>query len=219
MKKILVILLFAAASLVAAPKAIIFDFGGVLTGEQKRGVVVDFIRGSLQISQEEYEAACLVKRLFIIEGGSDGEFWCLFAETKGICLEPGWNDSFQAVLKEAIGVNPQMFALVEELKEKEISVGLLSNIDERLANLIRGFGLYDLFDPCLLSCEIGVEKPDQKAYWYLLKKLEIPAEEVVFIDDRLENIEAAKQVGLDAILFESEERLREELSQRGVFVS
>lgn len=221
MKKFLLVFLFAAASLIAVPKAIIFDFGGVLTvtGEPNRKAVADFIRDSVQLSQEEFEAANLVKRLFLKEGGTDEAFWRSLAESRAIYLAPDWDSSFRAVLKESIGVNPQMFALVEELKAEEIPVGMLSNIDDRLARFVRGFGLYDLFDPCLLSCEIGFEKPDERAYLHLLERLELPAEDVVFIDDRLENVEAAKQVGLDAILFDSEEGLREELAQRGVLVS
>jgi HAD superfamily hydrolase (TIGR01509 family) len=107
-----------------------------------------------------------------------------------------------------------MYTLVNQLKEQKIPVGLLSNIDERLSKLIRDFGLYEPFNPCLLSCEIGIEKPDLKAYEFLLTQLKLPAEEIVFIDDRPENIEAAKAVGLDAILFESELQLRGELAKR-----
>lgn len=108
-----------------------------------------------------------------------------------------------------------MYALVDQLKEQQIPVALLSNIDERLSKLIRDFGLYEPFEPCLLSCEIGVEKPDLKAYELLVKTLNLPAKDVVFIDDRPENVEAAKTIGLDAILFESEQQLRNELNIRG----
>ena len=118
-------------------------------------------------------------------------------------------------MKDAIGVNPEMYVLVDQLKAQQIPVALLSNIDDRLSNLIRDFGFYEPFEPCLLSCEIGVEKPDLKAYELLLKTLNLPAKDVVFIDDRPENVEAAKTLGLDAILFKSEQQLRNELRTRG----
>jgi putative hydrolase of the HAD superfamily len=93
---------------------------------------------------------------------------------------------------------------------------MLSNIDDRYTKLIRDFGFYKPFEPCLLSCEMGLEKPDPKAYELLLKTINLPAEEIVFIDDKEENVEAAKAMGIDAILFTSEPQLRGELNKRGV---
>ena len=62
-----------------------------------------------------------------------------------------------------------------------------------------------------------MEKPDPKIYEVLIKELNMPANEIVFIDDKLENVQAAKQAGLDAILFESQPQLRAELETRGVW--
>lgn len=72
--------------------------------------------------------------------------------------------------------------------------------------------------PCLLSCEIGVEKPDPMAFELLLKELNLAASQIVFIDDKCENVEAAKMLGLDAILFESEEQLRKDLASRKLYL-
>lgn len=44
--------------------------------------------------------------------------------------------------------------------------------------------------------------------------MNLPASEIVFIDDKAENVEAAKKIGIDAIVFESSEQLRTELLQR-----
>jgi putative hydrolase of the HAD superfamily len=218
MKKILFSLIastLTATSLIAAPQAIVFDFGGVLTGEPNREAVITFIRQSFHFSAEEFEKVNQEKRLAVKQGKTDEEFWIVYAKNKGIKLPANWSASFKSVIKDAIGVNPEMYALVDQLKEQQIPVALLSNIDERLSKLIRDFGLYEPFEPCLLSCEIGIEKPDLKAYELLLKRLNLPAKNVVFIDDRPENVEAAKKIGLDAILFESEQQLRTDLGTRG----
>ncbi len=208
--------LLTATSLIATPQAVVFDFGGVLTGEPNREAVVNFIQNSFHFSKEEFEKVNLEKRQAVKQGKTDEEFWISYAKTKGIKLPSDWGESFRSVMKDAIGVNPQMYILVNQLKEQHIPVALLSNIDERLSKLIRDFGLYEPFTPCLLSYEIGIEKPDLKAYEFLLTELNLPAKEVLFIDDRPENIEAAKAAGLDAILFHSEQQLRGELSKRGV---
>ena len=207
--------ILTATFLMAAPQAIVFDFGGVLTGEPNREAVITFICQSFHFSAEEFEKINQEKRLAVKQGKTDEEFWMTYAKNTGIELSANWSASFRAVMKDAIGVNPEMYALVDQLKEQQIPVALLSNIDERLAKLIRDFGLYEPFEPCLLSCEIGLEKPDLKAYELLVKTLNLPAKDVVFIDDRPENVEAAKTIGLDAILFESEQQLKTDLITRG----
>lgn len=207
---------FTTAFLISAPQAIVFDFGGVMTGEPNREAVITFIRQSFHFSADEFEKVNQEKRLAVKQGKTDEEFWISYAKNKGIKLPNNWTTSFRSVMKDAIGINPEMYALVDQLKEQKIPVALLSNIDERLSKLIRDFGLYDPFNPCLLSCEIGIEKPDLKAYELLLTKLNLQAKEVIFVDDRPENIESAKTIGLDVILFESEQQLRNELSRRGV---
>ena len=131
-------------------------------------------------------------------------------------LEPAIMDRFSTVptLKESVGADPNMYVLIDQLKESGIRVGMLSNIDDRYTKLIRDFGFYEPFEPCLLSCEMGLEKPDLKAYELLIETMNLPASEIVFIDDKAENVEAAKKIGIDAIVFESSEQLRTELLQR-----
>jgi HAD superfamily hydrolase (TIGR01509 family) len=217
MKKITTILMsifLTTLSLFAAPQAVVFDFGGVMTGEPNKEAVVQFLRSTFALSKAEFEKINLEKREAVKAGKSDEEFWLQFAKENGITLPANWSLGFKAVMKEAIGINPEMYILVAELRAKQIPVALLSNIDTRLAKLIREFGLYEPFEPCLLSCEIGIEKPDLKAYEILLSQLNFPAKDIIFIDDRQENIDAANQVGLDAILFQSVTQLRRELMKK-----
>jgi putative hydrolase of the HAD superfamily len=216
MKKMMISLLTACATLSAAPEAIVFDFGGVMTKEPNREAVVQFLCKSFALSPQEFEAVNQEKRKAIKTGKRDQDFWLEYARQKNISLPKGWEDSFNHVMKDAIGVNHEMYDLVLELKGKGIPVALLSNIDDRLARIIREFNLYAPFDPCLLSCEIGLEKPDPKIYEFLLKEMELPASSIIFIDDRAENIEAAQKLGFDAILFTSQNQLQKELKKRGL---
>lgn len=218
MKKIIFSLIatLSTALLAANPQAIVFDFGGVMTGEPNRDAVISFIKESFHFSEIDFEKINIEKRTAVKKGMTDEEFWIAYAQNNGIQLPSNWSESFKLVMKNAIGINQNMYDLVEELQQLKIPIALLSNIDERLSKLIREFGLYQPFNPCLLSCEIGIEKPDPKAFEILLKQLNLSAAEVIFIDDRNENIEAAKKLGLDAILFESEQQLREELAIREI---
>ncbi len=215
MKKTLLLLLTATASLLAAPQAVVFDWGNVLATPD-RSIVVDFMCDTFQLSKPEFEQLNLEKQRAVESGRSDIDFWLQLAAERGIRLRHDWPHTYTSILKASVGANPEMYALVQELKNREIRVGLLSNINDRYVKLIRDFGLYQLFDPCLLSCEIGLNKPDPKAYEALLRAINLPPQEVLFIDDKLENVEAAKQMGIDALLFQSAAQVRMELEKKGL---
>ena len=204
---------FVAGTLVAAPQAVVFDWGNVI-GFNDRSLVVNFMCDSFHFSESEFESANLEKRKAMKAGKSDVGFWLEFAKRKEIQLSNDWAQRYTEILKESVGADPGMYVLIDELKDSGICIGMLSNIDDRNTKLIRDFGFYKPFEPCLLSCEMGLEKPDPKAYELLLKTIKLPAEEIVFIDDKAENVEAAKKMGIDAIQFKSLDQLRKELSQR-----
>jgi epoxide hydrolase-like predicted phosphatase len=214
--KLLIIFVLTTSSLMAVPQAVVFDFGGVMTGKSNRDKVVHFLCNTFNLSEKEFKKAHTLKREAIKNGMTDAEFWTDFAEKKGIFLPKNFSSQLKKVMKEAININPKMFSLVDELKQKKITVGMLSNIDKRLANFVSEFGFYKPFSPCLLSCDIGVEKPNLKAYKILLQTLNLDPEKVVFIDDKIENVTAAKKLGIDAFLFQSTKQTRKELEDRGL---
>jgi putative hydrolase of the HAD superfamily len=213
-KKSLFILFALSSTLAAAPQAVVFDFGGVMTTESDREKVVQFLCASCQLSPKEFAQANRLKHRAIKEGKTDAEFWMQYAKEKKIALPSDWETSLNAVMKESIAANPEMYALVDTLKQKGLPVAMLSNIDDRLAKLIRGFGMYEPFSPCLLSCELGLEKPDSKIYEVLIREMDLPAGDIVFVDDKQENVESARALGIDAILFTSHGQLVQELKQR-----
>jgi putative hydrolase of the HAD superfamily len=215
MKQIIAVLLFTV-SLFAEPQAVVFDFGGVMSGTPDRRKVVQFLCDSLHVTHSEFEKANKKRRHASKSGMTDEEFWVAFSKEKGISLPEDWSQQFMAVMKDALGIDHQMYKIVEALKRKNIAVGLLSNVDEHFAKRAKLIGVYAPFDPCLLSCEIGCEKPDPKAYQILLKRLGLPASDVVFIDDKQENIDQARKQGIDAIVFRSPEQIRIELQNRSL---
>jgi len=214
MKKI-VFLLFATASLSAAPRAVVFDFGDVLA-HPNREIMREFLFDTFHLSPDEMKKVAQERDIAMKKGISETDFWIQFAKEKNITLSEVWPHAYQSTLKKALGVNLAMFTLIDELKSKGVRVGLLSNIEERPAKMVRSFGLYQSFDPCLLSFEIGIEKPDPKAYKILVEKMNLSPHDIVFIDDLPENVQAAKEMGIDAILFESEKQIRKELNTRGL---
>ena len=91
---------------------------------------------------------------------------------------------------------------------KLLDAGLISRFDgnhrmlEKARAAGRAFevqGVLDGFDGGVASCEVHVNKPDPKIYRALLDKYSLKAEECVFIDDRLENVQAAFALGFAGI--------------------
>jgi putative hydrolase of the HAD superfamily len=208
MKKI-VFLLLMASYLMAYPKAIVFDFDGVMARQPSRETIYPFLKETLLLSKVEFEGMYEA----IISGRTDAAFWRSIAKEKNVQLSIAWGNEFKALVKNSMA-NPEMFALVDRLKQKPIPVVLFSNMDLASAQIIREMGLFASFDQCFFADEIGVAKPDPKSYQILLKQLDLSAQDVVFIDDSPDNIQAAQELGIDAILFQSASQLQQELQKR-----
>ena len=100
---------------------------------------------------------------------------------------------------------------------KRCDVYLLSNASsEFLRCLIQKHHLSDLFAETFISAEIRLAKPDEAYFRYCLERLGFPAEECVFIDDNPVNVQAAKNCGINAILFENAGQIEEEFSRLGI---
>lgn len=115
-------------------------------------------------------------------------------------------------------VEGPMRELVLELKAAGLQIRILSNIYRELDAWLRAAfpgGTIDVFAP---SYELGLRKPEAAAYQALIELCALPPEQIVFVDDFRENVEAAQSAGLQGILFTSEDALRKELRELGVVV-
>lgn len=199
-------------------KVIVFDFGSVITKTDKQSII-HFIAQSLHISPEEGEEAIHQLKQDTTQNKSEEEFWVAYANKKGMALPDRWNDKLSEVRFKAIKEMPGMISLVKELQRQGYQTALLSNVRESQAAIKRKLGYYHLFTPALLSYEIGVKKPDPKAYQILLSRLQVPPQAVLFIDNQQVNVEAAKKLGMDGIVFTGTSQLIQELKKRGIEVS
>ena len=98
-------------------------------------------------------------------------------------------------------------------------LALLSNTDPlHLAALETQFSFLRHFPAGtrIYSCRIGASKPAPAIYEAALQALGVQAREALFIDDVAEYVQGARQLGIDAIRFESPSHLREELAKRGL---
>lgn len=211
--KIFLFLFLFMVSLYSAPKAVIFDFGGVIATSVS-STIKSHLKTVFDLNDEEISQLRSQQKAFMKEGASEEAFWLNLAEIKKIDLPNNWIDEWHTTITNAIVVNPEMLTLITELKARNLCVGLLSNIDYNYAVLLRKLGYYHAFDPCILSCDVSTRKPDNRIYQLLLDKLGLLPEDVIFIDDKEANIAAAKKLGFDTILFENDEVTKALLTQK-----
>ena len=126
-------------------------------------------------------------------------------------------DDFKRGLNNMIGPGDESIEeIVKDLSGK-YETALFSNANEVHFRYIEShFPLVKTFNHTILSYEIGAVKPDKEAYEKLLSITGYRAEDHLFIDDRIENISAASELGIEVILFKSVLRLKRELNARGI---
>lgn len=96
----------------------------------------------------------------------------------------------------------EIITVIKTLQKKGYTCGLATNQQSYRANIMRKDLDYDsLFDHHFYSCEMGVKKPGTKYFDHIVSNLKIPASQLLFIDDKENNVDAAKQVGLQAFSF------------------
>jgi len=113
------------------------------------------------------------------------------------------------------GIEP----LLSELREAEVQMHTLSNYPSWYEVIESSLNLSNYLPWTFVSCNTGVRKPHPQAYLGAAATLGVDPQRCIFVDDCLKNCAAARDVGMQAIVFESATQLRAELAHRGVLQS
>jgi putative hydrolase of the HAD superfamily len=112
--------------------------------------------------------------------------------------------------------SPEMTEWVGMLKESGLTTALLSNMQHDMAAYARkNFDWLRGIDHQILSCEVGLVKPDAAIFHHCIERVGVRPEEALFVDDREANVNSARAIGIRAIHFKTTEQLRDELQQIG----
>ena len=112
--------------------------------------------------------------------------------------------------------NEAALGLVRLLRRHAVRVGILSNAPCPIAKAIRRSEWGSLFDFFAFSCDYGICKPSRGIYRNILVRLDVPHEEVIFVDDRRENVRAAELLGVKGIVWKGVEDAETRLKELGV---
>lgn len=196
-------------------KNIIFDVGGVLVGYRW----MDMFR---EAGMDEKKAREIGWGFFGCRLWPDYDaglvtteelLQSLIAEKPELEADYRW---FVAHAEEMTVKRPAIWELVKKLKEKGYGIYLLSNYSEELfTRHMKGMEFMELIDGGIVSYQVHEIKPNPPIYRILLEKYGLKAEECLFFDDRADNTEAAKKLGMEAVTVvdASEEFLKKELEK------
>ncbi len=110
--------------------------------------------------------------------------------------------------------------VVTSLRAAGVACHLATNQDDLRTSYMRSrMGYDDLLDRCFYSCEVGVAKPDERFFRHVAGVLGLELAELAFVDDTMENVEAARALGVRAILWHDRDgvdALRAALAAEGV---
>ena len=195
-------------------KAVFFDMGGVISPSRKEEMFAWLIRNlALPESKINVLAECY-------NGAQKGE-----KSTEELLDEVSsklnvdkakLRKSWEEMHSEVFTLNPEVLAIVSSLKEKKYVTALITNTIELHASLFRKNKGYSFFHPIVCSYEIGIKKPEPGIYKKMLDVIGFKAEECVFVDDRIEHLAPAIQLGMKVIHFKNAEQLKQDLRKLGV---
>lgn len=195
-------------------KAAVFDYGGVLC--QPAGEQLDRFAALAGVTRAEFVALYATTRGPCDRGVmSPAEYWPYFATLAGTSYSPSQIERLTAIDLEIFrGVDSSLLGLVSELRRAGLRTGILSNMQPELLRILRAQAAWlDLFDVHVFSCDVHLVKPEPEIYHHLLRQLEALPGEVIFVDDLPRNVEAARDLGIHALLYRSFAQLRRELSK------
>jgi putative hydrolase of the HAD superfamily len=130
-------------------------------------------------------------------------------------------EEFLAAMKaESQVLKNTAFGILENIATtQDVDLGMLNNEARELNDYrIETFGLRGYFDFFFSSCYVGLRKPSAQIYKLALDVLQCEPGEVMFVDDREGNVEAAGALGIHAIQYQNPQQLQHELSALGIEV-
>jgi 2-haloacid dehalogenase len=198
-------------------QAVVFDLGGVLIDWNPRHLYRKMFNGDEEAMERFLSEICTSEWNARQDAGrsfaeATEELIARHLDQAGLIR--AFFDRWPEMLAGAI---EQTVEILAELKSAGREIYALSNWSaETFPHARKRFEFLGWFDFTVISGEIGLAKPSREVFDFLLEKTGRRAGECVFIDDSPVNVAAARELGFDAIHFRSPERLRDDLTNKGI---
>lgn len=199
----------------SAINVVVFDLGEVLA----RPIGIhQAIAAQVGIPAENFAAEYWQWREDYDKGLSPLEYWTkVFANSDFSPSEDEANSLSQEDSTAWAQIEHGEIEMLTALKEKGFQLVLLTNSPQLMTEIIPQQDWSALFEYVYVSADIGLAKPDPQIFHRVEKDLGIvDPNNILFFDDRRENVDAACECGWVAVLWTSAHQLREELTTRGL---
>lgn len=199
-------------------KAIIFDLGGVIVNLD----YTNFYKQIIALSPLEKPQTRIMLEFFrqsdLYHQGkmTDEEFYKLACEILQVCMinQNQFYEAFNSIISDSS--QPGMISLLKDLKDmKRYKLIALSNVNSSHWDYLlnKKWDFLEYFGEFILSHEVHLTKPDPRIFQLAIEKSECNAEEIVYVDDGLNNIRSANDLGIRGIYFTNVEDLIEEFKK------
>jgi putative hydrolase of the HAD superfamily len=197
--------------------AVLFDYGQVLSGppdpaawEQMRSVTgldEERLHAAYWAFRHDYDRAALTGRAY----------WHAVAEHAGIALDDAQLTSLLAADVDLwTDLNQPMVEWAARLQRAGIRTGILSNIGDSIAEgILARLPWLAAFDHCTWSHALALAKPDPAIYLQTAAALHTAPANILFIDDREDNIAAAAVLGMQTLHYTTHAAFEREMRQHG----
>lgn len=206
-------------------KALIFDVGGVLqVGGYSKTLyrkhrtlgVHNYVSKKARVSLDQYFDSIDTIYAKSIEG-TIPEKKVLSTISKNLKIsEKKLKRFYTQAYKRNFKFNKQLFKQALKFKKKGYKIAILSDQWHLSKKALMPTKYTKYFDAVIISCDVGIRKPNPKIYKLTLKKLNLSANQTVFIDNQEWNIKPAKKLGMKTALFVNNKQLFKQLFELGV---
>ena len=198
--------------------AVLFDYGLVLSGPPDPAAWAD-MRHITGFSEEALHASYWHSRHAYDQGHLTGRsYWQQVTSNCRPALTPEALDHLlEADLRLWTQLNQPMLEWAKLLQGKGIKTGILSNLgDAMAAGVIAKFEWLAAFDHCTWSHTLKMAKPDLEIYRRAASGLATPLANILFIDDKPENVVAARLAGMASLQYNEHNAFLHALAELGL---
>jgi putative hydrolase of the HAD superfamily len=177
---------------------LLVDFAGVI-GHHQAPEDLSGMAQLLDVPVRQFQDAYWAHRGEYDRGLGDVAYWSRVAERP--VTSPTTARLVQLDLVSWTRLNQETVEILAAYRARGGALTLLSNAPHFLAHAVRAAPQLSFFDCMVFSCELGTAKPDHDAFTRALAKAGASEDQTIFIDDRMENIEAAEALGITGVPF------------------
>jgi putative hydrolase of the HAD superfamily len=185
--------------------AVALDYGNVLNPAQDPTHRARMLTLT-QLSSDEFDQHYYADRLAYDQGQRSGyEYWARILHHNAVPATPSLIETLiQEDILSWLSIDTRLLQWVERLKRAGVRTAILSNMPSDISTALRAQSTWlTQFDVTIFSCEVGCVKPDVGIYQRLLEELGVAGNQVLFIDDRSDNVRAATDLGIHGIHYHS----------------